>query len=73
MLAKICDRCGKPYGVHDDHRDKDMEIRTWEEVTNKGRIDYAYDKKVIDICPECAKSFVKWLEGDAPTVIKAEE
>ena len=72
MLAKICDRCGKPYGVNNDHRDKDMEIRTWEEVTDKGRIDYVYDKKVIDICPDCTKSFAKWLKGVAPTVIERE-
>jgi hypothetical protein len=65
MLAKICDRCGKPYGVHDDHRDKDMLIHTWDEVVkDKGRVDYTYDRKAIDICPDCTKSFVKWLEGD---------
>lgn len=64
MLAKICDRCGKPYGVTGDNRIEDMVIQTREEITDKGRIDYTYDRKAIDLCSDCAKSFVKWLESD---------
>ena len=62
MDAKKCDRCGGFYMI-----DKAALKRPVCRIATADNDRYSYSDEVttIDICPECADSFEKWLKKES--------
>lgn len=58
MDAKKCDRCGKFY-LPDNNSSQCNAIQKYKRF---GGI--CGDDKIYDVCPECMKSFERWVSND---------
>lgn len=60
MNAKKCDRCGGFFMI-----DKETSKRPVCRIVTADNDEYGYSDEItaIDICPECAESFEKWVNG----------
>lgn len=66
MQAKICDRCRKICAT--ENKDYFEEIESLGNRTIRVEIEYAnaYQTiKKIDLCTDCKKSLLNWLEGNS--------
>lgn len=59
MNAKKCDRCGTFYANYNERCNKNNPNSVVPASADSERKYFSYD--VIELCPECMKSFKEWL------------
>ena len=64
MNAKMCDRCGIFYVIR--KATLKLERPAYRAATaDNGECSYYDEITTIDVCPECADSFEKWLKNES--------